>query len=275
MAQRFPSFIFVCVALVGASLTPSLAHADERDRQETAAARSLFQQGLTRFDARDFTGAAEAFQRSYDLRASPVVGYNLASALREIGRWVDATEVLRTVIHADGAPGDVVRAAEQMLAELSPRLGHLVIAIDGPADSVELRLDDRPLSSAMIGARIPADPGTHRVTAWRDDASVAESAVEITEGGVANTTLVVPLVVPPVVPTAREAAATVVVPMSDPLAQDRDEPARPLRKSPWLWTAVGVVVVAGVVVATVIATRAPPPGDPVVGTTTPGVLTFP
>jgi tetratricopeptide (TPR) repeat protein len=37
--------------------------------------------------------------------------------------------------------------------------------------------------------------------------------------------------------------------------QQRDDTARPLYKNPWLWTAVGVVVVGGVVAGAVLATR--------------------
>jgi hypothetical protein len=276
LSFAIPSRRVACLALAVAALSaPGVAEAQRTNRQQTAAARSLFERGLQHFDAHEFPAAAEAFQRSYDLRPSPVVGYNLASALRELGRLVDATEVLRAVVHAEDAPPPVAAAAQAMLDELEPRLGRLVIRVDGPVDSVELRIDERVLSSAVVGVLVPADPGRHRIVASRDGETIAEATVSITEGRPSETTLVVPPLPEPAVPDAREAARMSEGRMRGPLDQgedDRDDHA--LRRNPWLWTGVGIVVVGGVLAAVLLATREPKPGMPYEGTLQPGTVTF-
>ena len=47
----------------------------------------------------------------------------------------------------------------------------------GKVKHAEVRLDDRPLNRAALGAAVPADPGEHTVTVVRGDTTIASSTV--------------------------------------------------------------------------------------------------
>ena len=81
------------------SLLP-LAASAQTDSEITAAARALFQDGMAAVERGDYPTAADRLRRSVALRDSPVVRTNLALALIELGRLVEASEHLRAAIDA-------------------------------------------------------------------------------------------------------------------------------------------------------------------------------
>ena len=89
----------------------------EEDVQQTAMARSLFAQGIELMAEERYEAAATYFERSLGLRESPVVHYNLASALLQLERFVEAVEHLTRVLSDDGAPARARAAAEQLMQE--------------------------------------------------------------------------------------------------------------------------------------------------------------
>ena len=191
----------VALLLVGCALAPIAsaqeADANRPDAQSTAAARALFEEGVAYSDANRWEEAADRFRRSLALRPSPVVAYNLASALVHLGELVEASELLQGVARDEAAPEPARAAAASLLEEVQPRLGRLTIHLDGYPMEIEVRVDGRVIREEAVGVPVPADPGTAEVRVMRGREAVAEGTVEVPEGGEAELRLEVPP--PPVV----------------------------------------------------------------------------
>lgn len=223
------------------------------DEATTAAARALFEQGMDAVDAADYPTAADRLSRSLELRDSVVVRVNLALALSELGRLVEASEHLRRVQREaeEGSPPH--RIASERLALVTPRLGRLRIEVAGARAGVTVRLDGHDVPDALLGVAQPADPGVHTVTLHRSGPALVTREVTVTEGGRAS----VALDAPP--PTAEELAAAEAAggdAVTDPIPADGGG----VEEQWWFWTLVGVLVVgAGVGIA--VAVLASDPGQ--------------
>lgn len=234
------------------------ALAQDSEEERTAAARALFEEGMRLVAERDVAGAADRLRRSLDVRYSPVVAYNLSSALVELGHLVEASEHLRSILRLEEAPAAVREAAEQRLASLLPRIARLTVRLEGPPDGVVVEIDGAPLDDALVGVAQPIDPGTHAVAAMRDAAEVARASVELEDGAAREVVLAIPPP-PPAQPTPEEMIAASVE-----AAIVRAPDPGPDVGAIVLWTGVGAAAVAAIVTAVVLATAGGPepvPGD--------------
>lgn len=168
-------FLFLGVFALLCAACPHQARA--QDEQGTAAARTLFHDGIGCADASDFECAADRFRRSNELRPSPVVAFNLAAAEAELGHLIVASELYRSILRT--AEGDLAQATEQALTTLLPRLAEVTIVIDTTA---LVTLDGSEMQSAMYGVAIPLDPGEHQLRALYGDTLAAEDTFTVAEG---------------------------------------------------------------------------------------------
>lgn len=270
--RRILAFV-VSLALV-TTVTDALAQAPA-DAERTAAARALFEEGMHAVDEGDWATAADRLRRSQELRPSPVVRYNLALALSELGHIVEASEHLRALVRESPQGSDVNRLASERLEAILPRLGRLRIDVSGPRSTVEVRLDGDVVPDALVGVPQPADPGAHRVTLQRGEDEVAAHEVTVTSGALATVALEAPAAV---APRPEDVARAGVQP-------GPDDPAVPVTDTGgvegewWFWTLIGAVVVVGAAVAigAWAATSAQPPpyvvGDS--GSVHPTLVEFP
>lgn len=233
--------------------------------QETALARSLFSEGVSLADAGDWAMAADRFERAYKLRASPVIAFNLAGAWSRTGRLVEATELLRSITRDDQAPEGLIQSAQGQLKELLPQLSHLTVVVEGAKPGLEVHVDGTVLPTVAWGVAAPADPGEHTVEIRAAGAAVDRRQVVLVAGD--SKTITFDLA--PRVATPAQAASTVAATTSNVRV---DSSEQPLYKKWWLWTAVGAVVVAGVLTA-VLASGGEELEDPVSGDTVPPVIT--
>lgn len=228
----------------------------------SAAARSLFQEGVACADGGDWACAADRFQRAYALRASPVIGTNLGIALTHLDRLVEAAEALRAVLR-DPSSSTALRAeAQESITELEVRLAHLVVHAEGARDDVSFTIDGRALAPSLLDVAAPADPGDHVVEARRGVEIVASATAHLDPGGTGEVTLLVPAAPPPP-PEPEPEAEPEPVALSLPPPVLAPPPA-PAPRGPeiweewWLWTLVGVVVVgAGVGIGVGVALDQP------------------
>jgi hypothetical protein len=127
----------------------------------TSSARRLFKEGVMEADLGRWEQASELFRRSMSLRPSPVSTYNLASAYGRVGRIVEASDLLRSVIWDGSATQNVRDVARSLLDSLMPQVGWLTIRVEGDPTSVTLTLDSHPLTLQRLGIALPMDPGRH------------------------------------------------------------------------------------------------------------------
>ena len=155
----------------------------ESDRAE---ARVVYERGLEDVEAGRWADALEAFSAAYRLSGVAPALFNAATAMRALGRNVEAREALDRLLAEHDDLDETVRVvATQMREEVAARVAILELAgiPEGAAD-LAIRVDANPV--ADTGARplpVDVDPGYRRLAvesralgrfAWEGD--VAEGA---------------------------------------------------------------------------------------------------
>lgn len=243
------------------------ASADSAAQAERAAmARALFTEGLAHARESRFTEAIDRFSRAHELRPAPGIAYNLASALARVGRLVEASELLHWVIRHAETPEEMRRAAQATVDRLAPRLASVQLAISGPSEGVELRLDGAPLAFAAVGVDVPLDPGPHRFEALRGGARVALREVELVEGAREW----IELTVSPPPATAPPPIEPVVL-LPEPV-REPEPPAEDLTWLAWAGGALAVALAVAGITAAILTAEQGAVAPPIPGTTTPPFL---
>jgi hypothetical protein len=147
---------------------PSIAQpVDDSTRN---AARELAAQGADAFQKGDYARASDLYRRAYALLPAPTLSLRQARALEKQGKLVEAVEayVRTTRTRLDAGSPDAFRqsvaSAEEELAKLRPRVPKLEIVLEGgDATATQVKLDGRPLKTALIGVAQPVNPGAHEI----------------------------------------------------------------------------------------------------------------
>jgi hypothetical protein len=205
------------------------AEAQATDPARSASARALFEQGVQHTDRQEWTLAAEAFRRALLLRDSPVIRYNLASALAEQGQVVEASELLHAVQADANASAELKQQADEALREVFPRIARLTIHPAPFAGALGIKLDGAPLASAQLGVPLLLDPGHHELLAYADETEFERRTVELAEGESAELQLVPPPAPAPPAPEPAPVVAHVPTPeatarLALPLVRQQAEP---------------------------------------------------
>jgi hypothetical protein len=261
--------MFVLTLLVGLMLAASVpAHTLAQAPQQNAVARTLFEEGVALADHGDYVGASDRFSRAYSLKPTSGIAFNWASVSIESGKFVQAEDLLMSVLRDPSADASLKAECETMLSTLRPRLPRLLVHVRGHGGApvepdVQVEVDGQTWPRAAWDVASPVDPGSHTLLLKRGKDELEHSEATLTEGSAQEIVLEVP----------SESAVPLVSTPPDAAPIDDRAARKPLYKSWKLWTAVGVVVVAGVVTGVVLAAK---PGakdeQPVLGNTTPGVL---
>lgn len=249
------------LSVVLASLLTGRASAD--NGHEVALARALFEEGVALGDQGDWNGAADRFQRAYTLKPTPGIAFNWASALSEVGKLTQASELLETVSRDPKATPELRSDSELKLAQIGPRRARLTLHVDASIDAEsQVSVDGKAWPHAVWDVAIPVDPGVHVATASDGERQLARAQISLAEGESGELGL----------GTRAPSAAS-----AQTRADDRHEQAAagqrpPLYKSWILWTCVGAVVVGGVALTAVLATRDGGSEAPVAGNAGAGVI---
>lgn len=172
------------------------AHATEPNlaEAELATARALFDEGVAREDAKDWTGALERFKRVAEIRVTPQVLYNMALCYERLGKTATADSHYARVIDKGGAP-ELVKLAKARREELKTKIPEVVL--DASDRTLTVTLDGAP---ATLGAAVAIDPGRHEVVSKRGADMAKKSFEAPTASG--KLTITVPIPIAPVAPTA-------------------------------------------------------------------------
>lgn len=167
---------------------PSNAQTDE----EKAAARALAIQGATALQENKFAEAIDLITRAEAVVHAPPHLLMIGRAQVGLGRLVAARESFLKVIREQlpvTAPAAFKKAqqdAKTDLEAIEPRIGSLRIALTGPGagdpSKVTVKLDDQPVTTALIGVHRPIDPGKHVVTAYVTGRSPVSQEVSLGDG---------------------------------------------------------------------------------------------
>jgi hypothetical protein len=235
-------------------------HACAQTAQETALARSLFEEGLTLADKADWPGAADRFGRAYAIKPTSGIAFNYASVLIELGRFVEASELLRMVARDPTASEELRRQSEEKLQQVQPRIAYLAVHVEGePRDQARVDVDDAEWPRVAWGVASPVDPGPHKVGVVVDGVEHSQESIQLAEGERREVTLQLGQVLPKVEDPTPATKPPPALPK-----EDRDG-QKPLYKSWILWTGVGLAVAGGVVAAVLISGDRTTEGEPVKG----------
>ena len=251
------SWLIVLIATVIAHPTHAQAP------QQTAQARTLFEEGVALADRGDWVGAEDRFARAYSLKPTPGLAFNWASALAEIGKLLQAQELLLRVERDPTADLELKRQCERARREIEPRVSKLRVRVAGrtPADA-RIEVDGEPWARAAWDVTSPIDPGLHTIILIAAGVEQARAQLTLPEGGAREVVLSIPGTHESTVAAVAsdEPASSVAIPISTARGDER----RPLRRSWVMWTAVGAVVAGGVVATVLLARREEPElADPI------------
>ena len=235
-------------ALLAAALALAFLGMAGAAEAQTAAERSLardqFQAGVAAARGGDWAGAADAFQRSYELAPRPLTLLNVAGAYQQIGRLVEAAEAYRMFLHEDGITARQRRDAEEQLAELEPRIPRVRLRVLGLLEDDRVTLDEYLLSLAALDELYPVDPGEHSATVERDGHAPRVVPFTATEGVQQEVQIDARPESWPALGTEDEAAED-ESPAAGPGPASAPARATSIAEEPAFWVVLGVVLVAG------------------------------
>jgi hypothetical protein len=257
--------------LISASAVRSYAQAqDGSDAGRAASARLLFEQGVNFAERGDWSDAEDRFRRALSLRVSPVIAYNLASALSEQGKLIEASEMVRRVLADGNADPELRQAASQLSQGLSERIGRVLIQVRGQQLGDRVVLDGSALHAAQINVEIPSDPGAHQLRLERAGKTIDMRSFTLAPGG----SEVLVLKAPPLM-AAPESVAGSELQQPAAVASTAAEPPVHAKQPSlltrwWFWTGAVAVVAAGAAVGIAAASGISHAQTPYQGNVSPG-----
>lgn len=181
--------LWVLLSIAVTLMMPAPLHAQdappekEPTGEELAAARALFSEAKDLEAAGEWKKALKRLQKVAKIKMTPQVRFHIALCHENLGRLVEAIngyELAAQEAQAVGAQ-DVIDNAPPRAEALRARVAHLVLEVSGKVRVSKIYLDDREVSLALAGTKIPVDPGSHRVEVRREGDVTYEMDLELAE----------------------------------------------------------------------------------------------
>jgi hypothetical protein len=255
-------------ALIGVVLAVAVApaaRAQAPDEATLAAARQLGQEGVALYMNGDYATASDKLERAYAVVKVPTLGLWSGRAFEKLGKLVEALQRYREVTLFELKPTDpaIFRSSQSdaraAYDALLGRMPQLTVELEGAsAAEVTLTIDGKSVPSALIGAAIPVNPGTHQLEARREG-ELASGSLTLKEGDKRQLTLAfhpIAAVSPtepgaetPVAPVPEQSAVSGDddTPVASPATTEVDEVQHDEGGSagPWILIAAGGAAAAG------------------------------
>ncbi len=149
--------LIACVFLLPNLATAQATQAPQPPAQQDP--RVLFEQGRTAMEQERYADAIAPFERSYALRPSPVVLYNLAVAYRALGRMRDSIQSFERYLESPSrtATPAELQTVRAEVATMRSRLCVLTVVLT-PAET-QLRINGR--AETVQNGTLSLDPGAN------------------------------------------------------------------------------------------------------------------
>lgn len=246
------------LALALVSTGASAARADSAVDEQRA--QVLFSEGRQLMAAQRFAEACERFEQSLRFVDGVGIKFNLADCWEKLGRIASAQALFLGVAASARAAGEAAReqVAGERAAALEPRLGRLLIEVEGAEPGLIVRRNLVGVPREQWGAAVPVDPGPYEVTAATPAGVRFRKHVYVPANGALVSVTVPAPVSPPLVaaaaPPPAPAPDTAVVAARRP-APEGDEQDSLASTAGRLAIAFGVTTVVAATVGTVFALR--------------------
>jgi hypothetical protein len=190
----------IALSLSLSLLLPAGAAHAQASAEDKAAARALATQGADALKNNKFSEAVDLVTRAEAIVHAPTHLLMIARSYVGLGKLVAAQEAYLKLIRedlADTAPAafkNAQQTGKEELAAIEPRIASLRITIEGPGmkKASTIKLDDQPVSAALVGVFRPVDPGKHDVTAYPTGGSPVKVQVELKDGEKKDAKLFIP-----------------------------------------------------------------------------------
>lgn len=238
--------LFACLLL-----TCAVTSVRADDANTAKEARALFDRGLQEADATHWQQAADLFQQALALRDSPVIRFNLSSALGELGKLTEALALLQALEQDPRTSRELLPRVVHDRAAIEQRLAKLTLHVETDAVDWALLLDERELAREQIDVALPVDPKLHYVSLRVGERVLDDAQVELTEGEARE--LVLTGNVPP--PVVLKEPPVVLAPIVTGESRHDDGMSKRKRRVIWGVTVAAAAVAAGVVAGVLLAHR--------------------
>jgi len=206
-------------------------------------ARRLYEEGVDAAGKARWTIAFDRFKASYELAPRVVTLFNLAYAQGKTGRLIEASENYRRFLRetADGRYPELLTVATNQLEMLDKQIAQVILDVTNIEPGDVIAIDEIEFPHVVLHEVIPMNPGPHIARVSRGAKVIATRSLALTAGPAESVRIELPAkqldleVHQPAEPPAVTAA------MPGPMRVDRGSRHTWLR-SPWLWSAVAVVV---------------------------------
>ncbi len=221
---------------VALTLVAPVVHADAAfDKSQSAA---LFKEGKKLLDQGKFDEACPKLAESHKLDPGGGVVLALALCLEGQGKLASAVVAYREAqfLAKRDKRADRQKAAGEKLAELEPKLSHLVVRVDPAAQQqgVVVRVDGNVLPTASYGLAVAVDGGKHEIEAKAEGFEPWTTTVEVGKASDHKELSVTPL--------TKKATDAAKPPSPDPPPAKPEAPPAPRASIvPTLGIGVGVV----------------------------------
>lgn len=210
------------LALALAVLEPSAHAAPDADE-----ARRLFEEGVDLADRTQWAEALDRFERSRAIVERPSTVYNLGNAYLHVGRPVEAAREIERYLALIGEQDPIRRAeAARLLQSATSSIAELVLTIS--STSARVTVDGTADTSGGARRVLRLNPGEHVIEVSAPDAMSLSMTIPVAMGARLERHIEL---------TSPEVSRAPPV--------EREEPS--ILESPWLWAAIGVVVVGAAI----------------------------
>ncbi len=182
---------------------------------ERAAARDAARSGVAAYESGQYEQAIEALSHAEELVHAPTHRLYLARSQAKAGKLVAAREnylrVMRERLGSDAPPAfvEAQTTAQKEREALDARVPGVTLKIAGAAaKDVSVTMDGAKLPRAMVGLRLPVDPGSHSFRASSPSGESAPVTVTLAEGETKVVVLTLPAPALSGAPGAAPAAGT-------------------------------------------------------------------
>jgi tetratricopeptide (TPR) repeat protein len=174
------AFVFLGLSVV----TPALAAPDSKSQTSAIdKARSQFHRGLALETAGDWSGALGLFQEVAAVKLTPQVRFHIGLCEEHLGQLAAALGDYELAAHEaeEARVAEVSAQVASRRADLRARIPQITIVRGAGGEYATVSLDGVSLGSSSIGAKLPIDPGPHRVEAVASGFKPFRVTIEIAE----------------------------------------------------------------------------------------------
>jgi tetratricopeptide (TPR) repeat protein len=177
--------LMVCLLIPPSAFSEGVSKAGEKPgKAAQKEAQKHFDAGVQYFLEKDYAGAVEEFQKTYDILGHWAVRFNIATCWIELGRYADAIDELWLFLQEGGNQIEEARREEAMdlIEQAMKKAAKVIVSVGG--EDARVIIDGKEVDWPGGGKPIYVNPGPHDIEVVKGDMVSWKSTVELKRGQV-------------------------------------------------------------------------------------------